>query len=35
LHAHRLAFRHPLTGQPLSFEAPLPVDMQELIRSLR
>jgi len=35
LHAYRLAFRHPLTGQPLSFEAPLPVDMQGLIRSLR
>jgi len=35
LHAHRLAFRHPLTGQPLSFEAPLPTDMQGLIRSLR
>ena len=35
LHAHRLAFRHPLTGQPLTFEAPLPADMQALIRSLR
>ena len=35
LHAHRLAFRHPLTGQPLSFEAPLPVDMQGLINGLR
>ena len=35
LHAFRLAFRHPLTGQSLSFEAPLPIDMQELIRSLR
>jgi 23S rRNA pseudouridine1911/1915/1917 synthase len=35
LHAFRLAFRHPLTGQPLAFEAPLPIDMQELIRSLR
>jgi 23S rRNA pseudouridine1911/1915/1917 synthase len=35
LHAYRLAFRHPLTGQPLSFEAPLPVDMQGLIGSLR
>ena len=35
LHAFRLAFRHPLTGQPLSFEAPLPVDMQGLIRGLR
>jgi 23S rRNA pseudouridine1911/1915/1917 synthase len=35
LHAYRLAFRHPLTGQPLSFEAPLPVDIQALISSLR
>jgi 23S rRNA pseudouridine1911/1915/1917 synthase len=35
LHAHRLAFRHPLTGQPLSFEAPLPADMLELISRLR
>jgi 23S rRNA pseudouridine1911/1915/1917 synthase len=35
LHAHRLGFRHPLTGQPLSFEAPLPADMLGLISSLR
>jgi 23S rRNA pseudouridine1911/1915/1917 synthase len=35
LHAYRLAFRHPLTGQPLSFEAPLPADMLELISRLR
>jgi 23S rRNA pseudouridine1911/1915/1917 synthase len=35
LHAHRLAFRHPTTGQPLSFEAPLPADMQALISRLR
>lgn len=35
LHAHRLAFRHPLTGKPLAFEAPLPIDMQRLIGSLR
>ena len=35
LHAHRLAFRHPLTGKPLSFEVPLPADMQGLIGSLR
>lgn len=35
LHAYRLAFRHPLTGQPLSFEAPLPADMVELISRLR
>ena len=35
LHAHRLAFRHPSSGQSLSFEAPLPVDMKELIDKLR
>ena len=27
LHAARLAFRHPITGQDLVFEAPLPADM--------
>jgi 23S rRNA pseudouridine1911/1915/1917 synthase len=26
LHACRLAFAHPVTGQPLSFSAPLPAD---------
>jgi 23S rRNA pseudouridine1911/1915/1917 synthase len=26
LHACRLAFAHPITGQPLSFSAPLPAD---------
>jgi len=35
LHAFRLGFRHPLTGQPLSFEAPLPADMLELIGRLK
>jgi 23S rRNA pseudouridine1911/1915/1917 synthase len=35
LHAHRLAFRHPVTGQPLRFEVPLPVDMAELLRRLQ
>jgi 23S rRNA pseudouridine1911/1915/1917 synthase len=30
LHAHRLAFPHPRTGEELSFNAPLPGDMQEL-----
>lgn len=34
LHAHRLAFRHPITGEPLRFEAPLPPDMAELVRIL-
>jgi 23S rRNA pseudouridine1911/1915/1917 synthase len=35
LHAHRLAFRHPLTGQPLRFEVPMPADMAELVDRLR
>jgi 23S rRNA pseudouridine1911/1915/1917 synthase len=35
LHAARLGLRHPLTGQPLTFEAPLPADMIELIARLR
>ncbi len=28
LHADRLAFTHPVTGQPLAFEAPLPADLR-------
>jgi 23S rRNA pseudouridine1911/1915/1917 synthase len=35
LHAHRLAFAHPADGRPLTFEAPLPPDMTELIARLR
>ena len=27
LHARRLAFQHPITGEPLAFEAPLPADL--------
>ncbi|HEX6153159.1 MAG TPA: RluA family pseudouridine synthase [Solirubrobacterales bacterium] len=27
LHAHRLAFRHPRTGEPLEFTSPLPDDL--------
>ncbi len=27
LHAYRLAFTHPVTGQPLAFEIPLPEDL--------
>jgi 23S rRNA pseudouridine1911/1915/1917 synthase len=34
LHAYRLAFRHPLTREPLSFEAPVPSDMASLIDAL-
>jgi 23S rRNA pseudouridine1911/1915/1917 synthase len=35
LHAHRLSFNHPLTGRPLSFEAPMPQDMVELVGRLK
>lgn len=35
LHAARLAFRHPRTGEDLDFEAPLPADMAALIAALR
>ena len=31
LHAHRLKLPHPITGEPLSFIAPLPEDMIRLI----
>ncbi len=31
LHARSLAFDHPVTGERLSFEAPLPADMQQVI----
>lgn len=35
LHAHRLAFRHPVTGREMSFEAPLPEDLTALVADLR
>jgi 23S rRNA pseudouridine1911/1915/1917 synthase len=35
LHAHRLAFRHPVDGRALGFEAPLPPDMAQLLERLR
>src|SRR6185437_7869592 len=35
LHAARLGFRHPITGEALSFETPVPEDMAGLLRSLR
>jgi len=34
LHAFRLRFVHPASGQQLQFEAPLPDDMRELIAAL-
>ena len=35
LHAHRLEFRHPATDKAMSFEAPLPADMQATLEALR
>ncbi len=35
LHAYRLAFRHPVDGRALQFEAPLPADLAELLARLR
>ncbi len=34
LHAYRLGFEHPRSGEKLVFEAPLPGDMQQLIEAL-
>lgn len=34
LHAYKLCFRHPVSGAPLTVEAPLPDDMQQLIARL-
>ena len=34
LHAQSLGFRHPVTGEPLSFSSPLPADMAALIAAL-
>ena len=35
LHAHRISFRHPQTGEEMTFESPLPPDMQTLVDHLR
>ena len=32
LHAFRLSFTHPITGESLSFQAPLPEDMARILR---
>ena len=31
LHAAQLAFTHPLTGEALRIEAPLPADLQQFV----
>ncbi len=35
LHAHRLAFRHPLSGERLSFSSELPADLEAALRAAR
>ena len=35
LHAARLCFSHPTTGEPVEFTAPLPTDMDRLLQELR
>ena len=35
LHAAKLAFEHPDSGQPMRFESPLPADMASLLAALR
>jgi 23S rRNA pseudouridine1911/1915/1917 synthase len=34
LHAHRLRFRHPRTGEPMTFESPPPPDFAAFWESL-
>jgi 23S rRNA pseudouridine1911/1915/1917 synthase len=35
LHAWRLGFVHPDTGEAMQFESPLPADMRDLLHALR
>jgi 23S rRNA pseudouridine1911/1915/1917 synthase len=35
LHAYRLAFDHPVSGEALRFEAPIPADLADLMTRLR
>jgi 23S rRNA pseudouridine1911/1915/1917 synthase len=35
LHAHQLAFAHPLSGRPVSFESPVSRDLGQLLVRLR
>jgi len=35
LHAYLLAFEHPVTGETMHFEAPMPDDMERIIEALR
>ena len=35
LHSHTLSLTHPINGQRMNFNAPLPNDMEEILRQLR
>ncbi len=35
LHSMTISFTHPTTGAPMRFAAPLPADMEEILRALR
>jgi 23S rRNA pseudouridine1911/1915/1917 synthase len=35
LHAASLAFAHPVTGEPLAFDEPLPADLERVLATLR
>jgi RluA family pseudouridine synthase len=35
LHAHKLAFRHPATGQRMEFTSPLPAELDEFVQKVR
>jgi 23S rRNA pseudouridine1911/1915/1917 synthase len=35
LHAHRLGFNHPRTGERVQFVSPIPQDMKEVLELLR
>ena len=31
LHAHKISFTHPITGERMEFTAPMPADMQHVL----
>lgn len=35
LHAHKLGFRHPVTGEKMEFTSPLPPELEEFVQKVR
>jgi RluA family pseudouridine synthase len=35
LHAHKLGFRHPATGEPMEFVSPLPPELEDFVQKVR